>query len=222
MLTSISIRRRMFPHGFGPHASRARVGGRPLPGTTGGPGGRGGLDLRGPGPCGQRLRTTPCRARGRGRRSRRGHDVESPRVRGRRARGEQARCGRRAAEPGVEVPRGGARRRADRAEPRGRGRAGCGVAVRGPGHGTGLRPRRRPGVRRTGAELLRFCAGDNRAGERRRRAGLQLRDDRPTEGGAPHAPVASAGAPSTGSPRSAWVTTTGSRWRPRPRTSWVS
>ena len=32
----------------------------------------------------------------------------------------------------------------------------------------------------------------------------------------------SAGAPSTGSPRSAWVTTTGSRWRPRRRTSWAS
>ena len=42
--------------------------------------------------------------------------------------------------------------------------------------------------------------------------------DRP-EGGAPHAPLHRPGHRSTGSPRSASVTTTGSRWRPRRRTS---
>ena len=106
----------MFPDGCGPHASRARVGGRPLPGprrrswraTSAGPS----RDLDRAGNA--FARHLAAQGVGAGDRvavmtSNRPEFVVAVHAR------QQARGGRRAAEPGVEGPRGRARRRADRA-----------------------------------------------------------------------------------------------------------
>ena len=129
-----------------------------------------------------------------GRRPRRpggGDDVEPGRVRRRRPRHQQARRGRRAAEPGLEGGRGRPRPRAHRPRPRRRRRPGGRAARRAPG-------RRRASPTSTTPPTLDAASpatgpaapapptvADDRRGDPR----VQLGHDRAAQGGAPHPPL---------------------------------